>query len=354
MLLRALFMFWKSSGMEIVQTLWAITPVVNHWLWIFFLRFSQDFPCRRLWLLPPVHFLWTSEKSPASPPPQYTFSQLDTTACFSGWANLSSYLIMCSSPQQTWWPWLNSFELVCVILVPKDQKETQYSSKQETEWDNHFPQPAGYALADTVALLPQGHTVDFWPVWHPPRSFSAKLLPHFSSQLLHSPGVTPLQMQGFWFLRFPFLQLVISPWTAAKSPAHSVLPSVWHHPLRCLPSHRLKPWWSCWTLSTPGWSWGMVITTDLQSGHSLTSSLSTHFQAQQTSQIFSHLVFHISQAWLQLCYSCLWTLMLLCCGGSSHKKFKIRGRRAGLFPSLRCVTSGTSPKPESRCYMLFK
>lgn len=96
-------------------------------------------------------------------------------------------------------------------------------------------------------------------------------------------------MRGFWFLRFPCLQLVISLWIAANSPAHSVLPSVWHHPLRWLPSHRLKPWWSCWTLSTPGWSWGMVITTDLQSGHSLTSSLSTHFQAQQISQIFSHL-----------------------------------------------------------------
>lgn len=175
--------------------LYRLSGQLRQWLTtdcgFFFLRFSQDFPCCRLWLLPPVHFLWTSEKSPASSPPQYTFRQLDTTACFSGWANLSSYLIMCSSPQQTWWPWLNSFELVCVILVPKNQKETQYSSKQETEWDNHFPQPAGYALADTVALLPQGHTVDFWPVWHPPRSFSAKLLPHFSSQspamvLLHS------------------------------------------------------------------------------------------------------------------------------------------------------------------------
>lgn len=109
-------------------------------------------------------------------------------------------------------------------------------------------------------------------------------------------------MQDSWFLRFPILQLVISLWIALKSPAHSVLPSVWHHPLRCLPSYRLEPWWSCWTLSTPGWSWGMVITTDLQSGHSLTSSLSTHFQAQQTSQIFSHPVFYISRAWLQLYY----------------------------------------------------
>ena len=64
--------------------------------------------------------------------------------------SLSSYLILCSRHQPAWWPWLNSFQFVHILLVPRGQNWTQYSCKQQIERNNHFHQPAGYALADTA------------------------------------------------------------------------------------------------------------------------------------------------------------------------------------------------------------
>lgn len=82
----------------------------------FFLIFSQDFPCCRLWRLPSVLLLWTSEKGTVLSSLQPSFRQLDT--------RVSRYSSCWENPN--------------VLTSPPISR------------NHHFPQPAGYALANTA------------------------------------------------------------------------------------------------------------------------------------------------------------------------------------------------------------
>lgn len=251
---------------------------------------------------------------------------------------LSSYFILCCSPQPAQWPWLNSFEDVHVIFVPKAKLNTvsQHTTvRKKSPFSSACWLFFGWYSLGHSSLPAQDPTGDFCPNLVSTRTPTYVLCCKAFCQHSVTPqpaqvhGFVPSQVQDPTFLfaglsEVPgglFPQLVKSLWTAVKPPAHSVLPSVgiFHRgACQAVTGAVVKAFDTIHPRNTAG-SCPPALTTSQTPAHwPLTS---------KPRQIFSHLVLHISQVWLQH-LSCLWTLVLFC-GWGSIAKIRVQRSEAG-------------------------
>lgn len=162
-------------------------------------------------------------------------------------------------------------------------------------------------------------------------------------------GFAPSQVQDLTFLfvelsEVPvglFPQHVKSPWMAVKPPAHSELPPSWHYPQRCLPGLHPGQWWRCVTPSRP------VTQLRAATQHWPPAKLQLINHSPPSPDRFSATLIPrlpglATAPLLPVNISAVLWLRKHC----KHLSAEIRGRRAGLFPSLCCVTFSKWPKPQ--------
>lgn len=278
---------------------------------------------------------------------------------------LSSYFILCCSPQPAQWPWLNSFEDVHVIFVPKAKLNTV---SQHTTVRKKSPFSSAcwlffgwYSLGHSSLLAqdPLGTSVPFSVHQDP---YLRPLLQSLLPALSHSPAST-----GAWVCaipgsrpHIPFCWAFWGSWRPV-SPACQIsldssqtsstlsAPLSWYFPQRCLPGCHWGSGEGVWHHPSQKHSWELPPSTDHQPD---SSSLTTHLQAQTDFQppCTPHLPSLATAPLLPVDISAVLWLRKHCKNSSAE----IRGRRAELFPSLCCVTFSKWPKPQrpdDTCYL---
>lgn len=262
-------MFWKSSGMEIAQPLWAIMPVLNHWMFfsLYSVRISLAADCNYCRLFFCYEHLRRVQFCLLCNPPLGSWTTV--SRCSSCWeisdlSDLSLLLFhhVLQSPASSV-ALTDLTEDVHVIFVPRCQAEPSAPAHDSQEGMTICWLCCGWcslgnsSLAGTGAhwallshLLPT-RIPTYVPCCKDPSQHSIGPQP----AVVH--GFAPSQVQDLAFLFVelseapvgPFPQLVKCPWIAVKPPAHSVLPwagiihrgacqaitqgsaeGVWHHP----------------------------------------------------------------------------------------------------------------------------
>lgn len=149
-------MFWKSLGVEVAQPLWAVIPVVNHWLWMFFPYIQSGFPLLHIVTITVCSFAMNIWESSVLSSLQPSFRQLDTTVsrCSSCWESpdlsVSPPISSCAAaPSQLsglGWTHLR-MSISCLYRGAKLSTVGQHTT---VRMESQFPSASGCALADTA------------------------------------------------------------------------------------------------------------------------------------------------------------------------------------------------------------
>lgn len=267
--------------------------------------------------------------------------------------SLSSYFIMCCSPQPALWPWLNSSEDTHVIFVSRGQTEHStpaYDSQEGITFPSACCLCFGWyslgnsSLAGTgvhwglLSHLMSTRTPTYILCCKAPCQHSITPQP----ALVHEFAPSQIQDLTFLFVELSevplglFPQLVKSPWIAVKPPAHSALPSF-----------GIIHGGACQAVTRAVVKVFDTIHPSNTAEHWPPARLqlfTTHLQAQTDFQppCIPHLPSLATAPLLPVDISAVLWLRKHCKNSSAE----IRGRRAGLFPSLCCVTFSKWPKPQ--------